>query len=106
LDAARPYLGSVKIIIEHSLMEDDAKGRFVVRNFKSLAKADQWLKSRETSDGFPARETRPLKRCQRGVCSFDFDGGINHNHLYLKKIAYGYSKGHPYIKTIYLLDGD
>jgi hypothetical protein len=34
------------------------------------------------------------------------DGGINHNNLYLKRITYGVSNGCPYLKTIYILDGD
>jgi hypothetical protein len=54
----------------------------------------------------PGRESRPLVRCAKGVCTYNFDGGILHNHLYLKKISYGTRSGCPYIKTIYLLDGD
>jgi hypothetical protein len=103
LDATHPYRTKVRVVIEHSLTEDN---RFVIRNFRTLAKADQWLKSRETTDGFPARETRPLKKCRNGLCIYDFDGGVDHNHLYLEKIGYGYRNGHPYIKLIYLLDGD
>jgi hypothetical protein len=105
LDAQRPYLGRVRIVIENSLGEPDDKGRFVIKSFRSLAKAEAWLKSREHQEG-PARESRPLKRCAAGVCTFNFDGGILHNHLYLKKISYGTRSGCPYIKTIYLLDGD
>lgn len=105
LDAQKPYLGAVRIVIENSLGEPDDKGRFVTKTFKSLAKAEAWLKSRE-HDELPGRESRPLKRCAKGVCTFDFEGGILHNHLYLQKISYGLRAGCPYIKTIYLLDGD
>jgi hypothetical protein len=105
LDAQKPYLGRVRIIIENSLGEPDDKGRFVIKSFTSFKKTEAWLKSRE-HDGMPARESRPLKRCAKGVCTFNFDGGILHNHLYLKKISYGTRSGCPYIKTIYLLDGD
>jgi hypothetical protein len=105
LDAQKPYLGRVRIVIENSLGEPDDKGRFVIKSFTSLKKAEAWLKSRE-HDAMPARESRPLVRCTKGVCTFNFDGGILHNHLYLKKISYGTRSGCPYIKTIYLLDGD
>jgi hypothetical protein len=105
LDAQKPYVGKIRIVIEHSLGEDDAKDRFVIKWFKSLAQADRWLKSREHEE-MPGRETRPLARCKKVVCSSNFDGGILHNHLYLKKVTYGLRGGCPYIKMIYLLDGD
>jgi len=105
LDAEKPYVGRVRIVIEHSLAEDNAKDRFVSRSFTSLAKAERWLKSREHEE-MPARESRPLTRCRKGVCTYNFDSGILHNHLYLKKITYGLRGGCPHIKTIYLLDGD
>ncbi|HEX8175555.1 MAG TPA: hypothetical protein VF543_10580 [Pyrinomonadaceae bacterium] len=106
LDARRPYLGRVRIVIEHSLAADGAKEQYESRSFRTLAQADRWLKSRENSDGLPARETRPLYDCGSGSCEFDLNGGILHNHLYLTKVTYGMRRGRPYIKTIYLLDGD
>ena len=106
LDAERPYVGKVKIVIEHSLAEDNAKNRFEIKEVKSLANGEQWLRSREGAEGAPFRQIMPLLGCKRGVCNYNFDGGILHNQLYLEKITYGYSNGRPYIKTIYLLDGD
>jgi hypothetical protein len=109
LDADRPYRGSVRIVIEHSLAEDDSPDRFAIKSFKSLAAAQKWLISRETpNEGtpLPIPESRPLEKCRKGVCTFNFDGGILHNHLYLKKVTYGISGGSAYIKSIYLLDGD
>lgn len=100
LAAGRPRLGRVSIIVEHSI-----SGGRDVRSFKTLEAGERWLKSREREDG-PARQVMPLKRCRRGVCAYDFDGGILHNNLYLQKVAYGYRNGRPYVKTIYLLDGD
>jgi len=105
LDAQKPYAGRVRIVVEHSLAEDNAKDRFVVGSFSSLARAERWLKSRE-HDEMPGRDTKPLARCAKGVCTYNFDGGIVHNTLYLKKITYGTRGGCAYIKTIYLLDGD
>jgi hypothetical protein len=105
LDAQKPYVGKVRIVIENSLAEDNAKDRFVIKWFRSLAQVEHWLKSREHEE-LPARESRHLVRCAKGVCTYNFDGGILHNHLYLKKITYGSRTGCPYLKTIYLLDGD
>jgi hypothetical protein len=90
--------------IEHSLADDDDPQRFEVRRFPSLAKFEQWLKSREIDDR-PGRYSREMT-CTRGVCRANMDGGINHNSLYLKQITYGMSNGCPYLKTIYILDGD
>jgi hypothetical protein len=102
LDAAHPYVGKVKIIIEHSLGDES----YEVKLSQKLEYAEEWLKNREREDGTPFREARDLRQCKRGVCVYDLDGGISHNHLYLKKVFYGYRKGVPYIKTLYLLDGD
>jgi hypothetical protein len=105
LDAQRPYVGRVRIVIEHSLADDDDKDRFVIKQFTSMARLERWLKSRET-DGMPGRNIRTEVRCAKGVCNYNSEGGINHNNLYLTKITYGFRSGCPYIKTIYLLDGD
>lgn len=102
LDAAHPYAGKVKIIIEHSLGDES----YEVKLSQKLEYAEEWLKNREREDGTPFREARDSRQCGRGVCVYDLDGGISHNHLYLKKVYYGYRKGAPYIKTLYLLDGD
>lgn len=103
LDAKHPYAGKVKIIIQHSLL--DGADEFESRRFSSFRQAERWLKSREM-DGMPNRAAMALVRCEKGVCTFNFDGGIVHRVLYLKKITYGYRNGCPYIKSVLLLDGD
>jgi len=105
IDADQPYVGTVRFVIEHSLADDNDPQRFKVRRFKSFAAAEKWFKSHEI-EGMPGRHSRPLVKCARGVCSYNSEGGILHNNLYLKKITYGMRGGCPYIKTIYLLDGD
>jgi hypothetical protein len=109
LDAVHPYRRSIILVIENSLAEDDAKNRFVRRSFTSLATAQRWLHRRERADSgdrFPTPQRLPLKICHRGVCTFDLDGGILHNQLYLQKVTYGSAKGHLYFMQIFLLDGD
>lgn len=105
LDSDQPYVGSVRIVIEHSLADDNDPQRFEIRRFRSLARAENWLKSREIEE-WPGRYSRPPEKCARGVCTYNLDGGINHKSLYLQKITYGIRGGCPYVKTIYLLDGD
>jgi hypothetical protein len=105
LDRKYPVWGKVKIEIENSLGEDDEKNKSRTKEFQSLTQGEQWLRSRARSD-FPIRESRPLIACKQGSCTYDFSAGILHNHLYLKKISYGYKNGRPYLKTIYLLDGN
>lgn len=102
LDATRSYPGKVKIVIEHSLLEDT----FKIKRFETFEQGEQWLRGREEEDRTPFRALMPLLRCRKGLCTYNFDGGISHNHLYLQKVAYGYRNGCPYIKTIYLYDGD
>ncbi|MEO6391319.1 MAG: hypothetical protein ABIP75_05660 [Pyrinomonadaceae bacterium] len=109
LDAQPRYIGRFRIVIEHSLIDPTEAGAFEVRSFKRFAAAQRWLQKRESpNEGnptpFPA--IRPLKKCRKGLCTYDFDGGIDHNHLYLQKVGYGIRNGKAYLKTIYLYDGD
>lgn len=103
MDTKRPYSGTVKIVIEHSLGE--GRDRFESKSFKRLGQAEQWLRKREI-EGMPGREVRPLQGCKRGVCTYNFEGGIVHRVLYLEKISYGCRNGRSYVRTIFLLDGD
>jgi hypothetical protein len=105
LDAGRPYAGKVRIIIEHSLADEDDKGRFERKSFKSLAQGEKWLRSREF-EGRPSRDSRELLHCKKGVCRYDFGASLNHKVLFLQKFTFGYRNGLAFIKTIYLLDGD
>lgn len=103
LDVNRASLHKVRIVIRHSLGEGDSE--YEIKRVRSFREAERWLKSRETGE-YPGRSVRPLVRCKRGICSYDFEGGIVHMVLFLQRITYGYRNGCPYVKTIYLLDGD
>jgi hypothetical protein len=107
LDAKYPNFGKVRVVIEHSGADlaEDPNGEFERKVFRTFGEFGRWLKSQEYENGLPFRVTMPLVGCRRGMCTYNFDGGILHNHLYLQQISYGYRKGHPYIKTIYLLNG-
>ncbi|MDQ3818748.1 MAG: hypothetical protein M3362_13860 [Acidobacteriota bacterium] len=97
LDADHPYLGSVRVRVDHSLGP-----RVQIRRFSTLAQVERWFK-RGGLD--PNRSAGALKGCRRGVCTFEQEGML-HNTLYLKRITYGMRKGRPYIKSIELIDGD
>lgn len=109
LDRLRLFRGNVKIVIEYSILDwadpSSKDEQFKVRRFQSFKSAERWLTSREGEGGTPFRESRPLAGCRKGRCTFDFNGGILHNHLYLQKIFYGYRKNRLFIKKVYLLNG-
>ena len=96
LDAMRPYVGSVRVVIEYNVEVER-------KTFKTLAQVDKWFKKGEHGDG-PGRNIGPLKQCSRGVCTFEQEGML-HNNLYLQKITYGTTKGKPYIKAIHIITG-
>ncbi|HWS98718.1 MAG TPA: hypothetical protein VN256_00505 [Pyrinomonadaceae bacterium] len=97
LDAERPYLGTVRIRVEHSIT-----GGIVTRSFKTLAAAERWL-NRGNQDS--QRNGGTLRRCRRGTCTFEQEGML-HNNLYLQRITYGLRRGRPYVKAIHIIDGD
>jgi len=99
LDAERPYLGTVRVRVEHSI-----SGQILTRNFKTLERLGQWLTRREGADG-AAMNGGALRRCRRGVCTFEQEGML-HNNLYLQKITYGMRRGRAYVKAIHVIDGD
>jgi hypothetical protein len=103
LDTGRPTQ-PVRLTLEHSLGEDS--DRLMTKAFRNLTALEQWLRSQENSDGLPTRESRPLLGCRKQICTYNFQQGILHNHLYLKKITYGFHRGRPYIKEVHLLNGD
>lgn len=106
LDRKYPVQGKVRIEIEDSLRQEDVPiDQSGTREFRSLAQGEQWLRSK-SRNGFPVRQIKPLIGCKKDNCTYDFSEGILHNQLYLKKISYGYKNGRPYLKTIYLLDGN
>lgn len=105
LDAGRKGMGRVRVTIEHSLGEAGDKDKYAIKSFSSMGGADKWLISRESEPGFPSRNGPAVKRCRKGVCTFQI-AGMLHNNLYLKSIKYSHKNGRPYITAIYLIDGD
>lgn len=101
LDRERPWVDPIQIVVEHSI-------QFATENdeVSSLGAAEKWLRKREGEEGLPARASRPLKSCSKGLCVFDFFDGISHNTVYLHHVLYGCRSGRPYIKAAFFLDGD
>lgn len=107
LDSKHLAAGAITLVIEHSLMEGkNGNGLMKVRRFKNLAAIDKWLNSQQREDGSPFRAIKPLSKCGKGRCAYDFDGGILHNQLYLHDLYYSSRKGRLYITKLHLLDGD
>lgn len=96
--------GSVRIVVSHSLGEEGKD--IVVRHFTSFYRAERWLSNRHPQPGLPNRVVQTFTGCRKGVCTFEEDGGILHNHLYLQEISYGYRNGRLFIKELYFYDGD
>jgi len=107
LDKKHLAAGTITVVIEHSLIEGkNGNGLMKVRRFKNLAAIDKWLNSQQREDGSPFRQTKPLLKCAKGRCAYDFDGGILHNQLYLHDLYYSSRNGRLYITKLHLLDGD
>jgi hypothetical protein len=105
LDANRGAVGKVTLTMENSLVEDGGKGQFVVKTFANLKALEKWMTKREI-DELPGRNANNLISCKKGVCSFKING-LLHNNLFLKKVTMGYTKAKcPYIKSIYIVDGN
>lgn len=100
LDKEKPSRGSVQFVVGHSIAD-----KFEVKENPNFEAIEQWLRSQEHK-GVPARETRPLLWCARGLCVFDSSAGIAHKRRYLQKVTYEHHNGCVYIKSVFLLDGD
>lgn len=104
LDSNYRVTAPFAVVIEHSLGE--GKDQFETRRFKTFAAVDEWLKSRDRGEGAPFRQTMPLTRCAENRCSYNFDGGILHNQLYLHDFSYVLRSRRAHVTRIHLLDGD
>jgi hypothetical protein len=105
LDANRLSKTAIAVKIENSLAEDGAKGQFVTKQFKSLKAAENWFTKREI-DQLPGRNSFTFSGCKNGNCNFKSQG-LLHNNLYLKRVMLGYTKEKcPFIKLIYIVDGN
>jgi len=104
LDADRALVGKVRIVIENTLGEPTDPDHFAIRTFTTFARLEKWLKSRE-HDGGPGRNAGAVKKCAKGICTFE-PTGMLHNNLYLIKISYGIRGGSAYVKSIYIEDGN
>ncbi len=109
LDATRPYLSTFAVRVEHSLAEDGSKDQYRTQRFRSFRAAEKWLQKRDIKDEdmiYPTRESNSLIACKNGNCRYNLQG-LLHNHLFLQRFTYGYKKnGCPYVKTIFIVDGD
>jgi len=100
LDAAWRLSRDVLVSIQLEMTEEiEARGRF-----NSFEQIERFLRRHENDDGLPFREARKFN-CSHGTCEADLDGGIDHNHLYLKTIKYRYVGGKLHLTSILLWEG-
>jgi len=105
IDAAKPFVTQITIRIENSLSQDGEPGRFEYKKVKNFTAFEKWLKSKEIEQ-LPNRSIEPLISCKKGICTYDIKG-LLHNTLFLQKISFGYKKDKcPYIKSVFLIDGN
>lgn len=105
IDATRPFLKQIVVRTENSLSADGETGQYEYKKLKSFTQFEKWLKSGAV-EGFPNRASYPVKSCQKGICTYKMQG-LLHNTLFLQKISYSYKKdGCPYIKSVFLIDGN
>jgi hypothetical protein len=100
LDKMVPSFRSISIVIENSLGE----GEFERTEVKNLDAADLWIDKRGPVKNYRRTAGPPLV-CKDGTCKFDSRCCL-HNQLFLDKFEYAFNDGKPYIKTIYLTDGN
>jgi hypothetical protein len=105
LDKKYPGLGPLQAFIEHSIGEESNGASILVTSVPSFAALAQLLRSRQT-DGMPAPQSRPFRKCSNGICTYDFNAGISHNTLYLKEVRYNDYVKCLEVEVIWFLDGD
>jgi len=105
LDKKYQVQGPFEVYLEHSLEgggDDDVITVKYVKSFEELSNLVESLKENGASN----LESRPLRKCSNGVCSYDFLNGIMHNTLYLKELRYNDYVQCFELETVWLLDGD
>ena len=100
LDKMNSSFGSIKVIIENSLGEAEIERTEV----KTFAAADKWIDKRGPVKNYPRTAGPPIV-CKDGTCKFDSKCCL-HNQLFLDRFEYAFNDGKPYIKTIYMIDGN
>ncbi len=105
LDRSHLLKGRLELSIQHWITDGDMP-EFESRSFKSFQAFELWLKKEENEPGFPIRTSGERVSCRGGLCRLDLkDGQMMHNHVYLTRVGYGYSKGRLYVKKLRILYG-
>jgi len=105
LDRDHLLLGRLKVRFENS-GADIGQAPYVTKYFRSFAALEKWMKRSEGyQPGLPIRDTGEKPTCSRGRCEMYMQYGSLHNHVYLEKLFYGYSRGRIYIKALHIMYG-
>jgi len=94
---------AITIQVEHSLQESKEKTNII----KGYLQYKKWLVNARKEFRFPGNlDVRTMGTCIDGCCKYSLDGGISHNHLYLKQACFIIENNKPFLKSITLLDSD
>lgn len=105
IDATRPFVNGIVVRVENSLADDKDPNRYEYKKLKNFTQFEKWLKFNEIEE-LPNRTSVPLISCKKGICKYDMQG-LLHNTWFLEKFSYGYKKDKcPYIKSVFLIDGN
>lgn len=93
----------ISISVEHSIQETKETPVYI----KGFSQYEKWLLNVRKQFRFPSNlDVRTMGSCIDGCCKYSLDGGISHNHLYLKTACFYLENNTPYLKSITLLDSD
>jgi len=104
LDRKYSGLGGFQVYLEHSI-GSDSEDDFLVFSVASFRELADRLQARRVEQR-PWPQSRPLRQCGNGICSYQFLDGIQHGYLYLKEVRYNDYVGCLDVEALWFLDGD
>ena len=109
LDDKYIFEGLITIEIEPTL---NGSENTVIAQLSNWKKVEIWLQENKTQRNLPGYADLPtrgegtLEWCKFGLCLYNLDGKMAHNHIFIKKIWYRQTKQGAQIYAISILDGD
>lgn len=93
----------INIETKHSIQEKNEP----ILKIKGLKQFEKWVVDVRKNFRFSDNLTvKTMGVCIDGCCHYPIDGGMSHNSLYLTEACFTFKNNKPFLKSIYLLDGD